>query len=128
VTSRNTKRSRDARYRGIRDRREWSIIETAKQELVKVASVHGISIHSLHYVATFEDWDQGIDVWVFFKDDSDLRQHKESGATSTLEAAYLRILRRLSYPFEKFPDVRFHYDSDENVRLRYEGSYFNRLR
>jgi len=128
VTSKETKKLRDARYREVSERPEWSIIETARQELIRFAIARGIRIHSVHYVATFEAWDSGIEVWIFFQTDSDLREHKEANATKSLEAEYLRILRQLDYPFERFPDVGFHFDSDENVRQNYEGSYFDRLR
>ena len=96
--------------------------------MIRFADAHGIRIHSVHYVATFEAWDSGIAVWMFFQTDSELDEHRLSNATKSLEAEYIRILRRLDYPFERFPDVRFHFDSDENVRQNYEGSYLYRLR
>jgi hypothetical protein len=106
----------------------WEIIAQAKQALIEYALAKGAPIHKVEYVATFEPWDSGIGVYIFFKTGEALRQHERSGATKELEAEYLRILRSLGYPFSTFPDVKFFFDSDENVQANYRGSYFYRLR
>ena len=45
-----------------------------------------------------------------------------------MENCYLELLRNACYPFDKFPNIVFEFDSDENVRKNYAGSYFYRLR
>jgi hypothetical protein len=45
-----------------------------------------------------------------------------------MKNCYLSLLRDFGYPFDKFPNVVFEFDSDENVRKNYAGSYFYRLR
>jgi hypothetical protein len=67
-------------------------------------------------VATFKDCDKGIGVYVFFPQDADLQEYIRSGATKVLEEEYLSILKQLDYPFDKYPDVSFVFDSDENVQ------------
>jgi len=82
----------------------------------------------VEYVATFEKWDDGMGVWIFFPTDADLKEYTESGVTQGIEADFRDILKQLKYPFRKFPRVGFVFDSDENVQKNYKGSYFYRLR
>jgi len=128
MTRKTTKAVRDARYRANSNHPGWSIIDQAKERLLRFGPAAGIQIHSIHYVATFEEWDDGIGVWVFFPTDRELAEHTGSATTKTLEDEYLKVLRELNYPFHKFPRVTFVFDSDENVQRNYEGSYFYRLR
>lgn len=100
-----------------------------EQKALRISALtRGISIHSVECVATFEEWDSNIGVFIFFPKDNDLRTHAHSGAIKNLETEYLAILKRLDYPFDEFPDVFFEFDSDENVTKNYGGSYFFRLR
>ena len=128
MTSKITNQLPDALYRMISERPEWTIINQAKERLIGFGAGAGLRIHSVHYVATFAAWDDGIGVWMFFPTDRDLEEYTTSGVTKTLKAEYLKILHELNYPFDKFPKVVFTFDSDENVQRNYEGSYFYRLR
>lgn len=129
MTSKRTKKLRDAANGwGPSGHIGWSIIQKAREALIQFALARNLTIHSVEYVAAFEDWNKGIGVFVFFHTDSDLRAHTESGTTQVLKEKFLAILAELEYPFEKFPNVHFDFDSDENVRKNYGGSYFLRLR
>ena len=128
MTSKHTKKLRDAKYAANSEHIGWSIIEKAREALVQFAHARDIVVHSVEYVATFEDWDSRLGVFIFFPKDSDLRAHAKSGATTILEKEFKAILLKLEYPFDKFPDVYFEFDSDENVQKNYEGNYFFRLR
>jgi hypothetical protein len=128
MTSKRSKKVRDARYTTMAARPEWAIIEQARRVLMACAAERSTSIHEIDYVATFEDWDDGIAVWVFFPLDQDLRLYEGNGVVDGLRVEYLRILNDLGYPFDRFPRVTFVFDSDENVQRNFEGSYFYRLR
>ena len=106
----------------------WGIISRAREALLELEASKGISIHEVLVNATFEKWDDGIGVWIFFPSDDDLKQHAKSGAIEAIEADFRNILKQLKYPFRRFPRVGFVFDSDENVQKNYEGSYFYRLR
>ncbi len=106
----------------------WDIITRAEEMLLELERAKGISIHHIEFVATFEKWDDGMGVWIFFPTDADLREYSESGVTNRIEAEFRGMLKQLKYPFRKFPRVGFVFDSDENVQKNFEGSYFYRLR
>jgi hypothetical protein len=128
MTSKQSKKTRDAKYAAIAARKEWSIIDDAREALLSFAEARGVSIRQIEYVASFEDWDNGMGVWIFFPRDSDLSTYRHKGITDNLQKAYLNILAQLDYPFEKFPNITFIFDSDENVQRNFEGSYFYRLK
>lgn len=66
-------------------------------------------------------------VYFFLLNNSDVKELKP-GTTEEMKALYLKFLKESGYSFEDFPNVVFEIDSDENVRKKYGGSYFNRLR
>ncbi len=106
----------------------WQIVGRAKQRLLELESDKGISIHEVDIVASFESWDDGMGVWVFFPTDEDLKRHSGDGTTEAIERDFRNLLKELKYPFRRFPRLGFVFDSDENVQKNYEGSYFYRLR
>ena len=106
----------------------WDIITRARAMLLELEASKGITIHEVQFTATFEKWDDGIGVWIFFPTDADLSEHDQRGTTGEIEVDFRNILKQLRYPFRRFPRVGFVFDSDENVQKNYEGSYFYRLR
>ena len=106
----------------------WEIIARAREMLLELEASKGIAIHEVHITATFEKWDDGIGVWIFFPTDDELNAYGKKGATEAIETDLRNILKQLKYPFRRFPRVNFVFDSDENVQKNYEGSYFYRLR
>ena len=96
-------------------------------ELQDWCQTRGIKIFRIEHVITWEDWDDGIGVYIFTKTNKELNNLSEK-YIENLKSEYLNGLKRNNYPFDKFPNVVFEFDSDENVRKNYEGSYFYRLR
>jgi hypothetical protein len=80
------------------------------------------------FVATFEDWDHGIEVWFFFGTDSERQQFEADGTTREMSDFHLQKLREDGYDFAAFPEVQFHADSQQHVDAEFQGSYFYRLR
>jgi len=93
---------------------------------IKWCSTFDIIIFKIHHVITWEEWDNGIGVYIFVKTNSELK--KIENRKSQIESQYKRFLEANNYPFNKFPNVNFEFDSDENVINHYEGNYFYRLR
>ncbi len=87
----------------------------------------GIKIFRIEYLITWEDWDDGIEVYIFTKTNKELSDLSEN-QIENLKFEYLNCLKRNNYPFDKFPNIGFVFDSDQNVKENYEGSYFYRLR
>jgi hypothetical protein len=105
----------------------WKPIENARGRFIEWASTLGVVVFRVEFVATFEPWDDGIGVYVFFKDDAALSDAKHRGFLDVSKEAFLTILREEGYPFPTHPMVKFEFDSDENVRKNFSGSYFYRL-
>ncbi len=92
------------------------------------AKANALPLHKIDFVATFESWDKGIGVYIFYATDADLSRCTRDGSNSLVEAQMLEALKAANYPFDDFPQVIFEFDSDENVQKNFEGSYFYRLR
>ena len=102
-------------------------VEKADRAFEKWCSKNRIPLHKIEHVITWEDWDDGIGVYFFLQNISDVEELQE-GQAEKMKNIYIEQLRNNNYPFEKFPNVVFEIDSDENVRKNYEGNYFYRLR
>ena len=79
-------------------------------------------------VAAFEEWSKRLSVFVFYERDTDVERYAKDGTSKLIQDQFLGILRSLRYPFTKFPEVGFVFDSHETVERDHEGSYFRRLR
>jgi hypothetical protein len=86
-----------------------------------------ITIFRIEHVITWEDWDDGIGVYIFTETNKELFDLTKS-QIEILKSEYLNGLKRNNYTVDKFPNVVFEFDSDQNVKENYEGSYFYRLR
>jgi hypothetical protein len=103
-------------------------IKRAKQAVLEWARTRGIPLVHIDHVATFEDWDHGIEVWFFFETDSEREQCDADGITRQLSDFYRHKLQEDDYDFAAFPEVQFHADSKQNVDAKFQGNYFYRLR
>ena len=110
------------------DRRAFKIIDKAESKLVKWARRQRVPLDRVEFVAAFEEWSKSLGVYVFYKLDAEVERYAEDGTSKSIEDQFLVILRKLNYPFDKFPEVGFIFDSHERVEREYDGSYFRRLR
>jgi len=69
-----------------------------------------------------------LQVLIVYKKDKDLQANIASGLVEQTKAEFLRILEEVGYFKENPRDVYFEFDSHENIKKNYEGSYFLRLR
>ena len=106
-------------------------IEAAVARTVTGASLRGIAIHRVEYIAPSEIWCKTLAIVVFYETD-DERQRRAQDETGTWFRAEFEEQLRASenaLPFERMPDeITYEFDSHENVLRNYEGSYFLRLR
>ena len=103
-------------------------IECARTRLLNWAEAKKIPINRVEIVASFQDWDDGIGVWVFYEHDADVTERNENGSSNEIESKLLGYLDDCEYPYGKFPNVVFVFDSHENVQKNFGGNYFYRLR
>ncbi|MFN5707620.1 MAG: hypothetical protein ACK49R_17255 [Planctomycetota bacterium] len=102
-------------------------VSSADQAFKGWCASKNIPLHGIQHVITWEDWDDGIGVYIFLET---MKQREKLGSDEIdeMKNCYLSFLRDFGYPFDKFPNVVLEFDSDENVRKNYAGSYFYRLR
>ena len=103
-------------------------LEKAKEKALAWAGQRRVPLHAIEYVATFEEWDDGVGVWIFYATDADLKRGSIDGTNAQIQERLLEELRTANYPFSSFPRVAFEFDSNENVVRNFEGNYFYRLR
>jgi hypothetical protein len=106
----------------------WRIIEKLEPLTFEIAKNTGIPIYRMEYVAVFEYWSKDIEIYIFYAIEDEKNRAEDQGFTLILKEFYLDKLKERKYPFSLFPTVNFIFDSDENVKNNYEGSYFFRLR
>ena len=111
-----------------RDYRALTIIDKAESKLLRWSRRREIPIHKVEFIASFFEWSKWLGVVVFFERDTDVKRYAEDGTSKLIEDQFLDILKRLDYPFDKFPEVEFGFDSHEAVERDHEGSYFRRMR
>lgn len=86
----------------------------------------------LHDFWIFNARDKGsgkpaFDVIIFYRSDADIEASAENGVSSEIEDFVYAELDRLGRGCRDQIDVEFEYDSDENVKKNFGGSYFARL-
>lgn len=82
-------------------------------------------IYKLFYLSQFGE---SLEIYVFYKNDKILLNNLQNGTTENIKAFILEKLNECGY-FEEFSkNVLFVFDSDENVKKKYKGNYFLRLR
>ena len=107
---------------------QFAYIETARASILQWARERGIPLHRIEFVAPFVDTNFGLSSWFFYETDEQLRCAGDMGWPDHLDTHFIEALRVLGYAPEWLSNVRFFYDSHENVVNHYEGSYFYRLR
>ena len=102
-------------------------VECADDAFAGWCEARSIPLHGIQHVITWEDWDDGIGVYIFLHTMAQVEALRPENIDE-MKYRYLAFLREYDYPFDRFPNVAFEFDSDENVRKNYAGSYFYRLR
>jgi hypothetical protein len=69
-----------------------------------------------------------LEVFLFYETDADIASGNSEGISKALRERILSDLRELEYPQVDSTNIRFIFDSHENVVKNFKGSYFFRLR
>lgn len=67
-------------------------------------------------------------VYIFYRLISQIEQSKQSGLAEEIEAAVLETLEKVGRGPKASLNVRFEFDSHENIENLYGGNYYDRLR
>jgi len=106
----------------------WDILKVAEKELISWDSIRTTNIYRIEYVAVFEEWSDGIELYIFYKTEKEKLTVLKEGYFDEIKDYYIKLLKKHNYPFNLYPKVDFIFDSHESVQKDYDGSYFFRLR
>jgi hypothetical protein len=112
----------------INHKRQFKYFEKAKPEIMKWAKLNDIKLCEVYPVIPFVEDDFKAEIWIFYETSKMISDYADVGLTHRLEEEFLAILKSIGYPENYIPLLTFIYDSNENVRYNYGGSYYNRLR
>lgn len=112
--------ARAKRKMAERDRNLDLVCTKVKRRFMGVCPLHNL------YVL----WQRDVDfrVYVFFKKEKDIEACKANGVASEIEDSVYDELDNAGRGKRGEILVAFEYDSDENVRRKYDGDYLLRLR
>ncbi|AJY73853.1 hypothetical protein [Paenibacillus beijingensis] len=105
--------------------KQWEIIEKAKKILIDWSKDNDARIYTIHFIPMF---DFSLEVYVFYESDNDVLQNLNNGISDNITTMFNKSLSDLGYMKYFSENIKFVFDSHENVVNNYEGSYFFRLR
>jgi len=94
----------------------------------EIVSGHFKKLCPLHYFILMPQRDNEFWAGVFFEKDEDISACEKSGITDDIQRFVYEELERLGRGERKNINVVFEFDSDENVKRKFNGDYFMRLR
>lgn len=108
----------------------YPAIERALSEVILEARAKGIRLQNVETVSCSEDWCCTLGVWFFYESDLEVKIHIKDGANEWLERQFVKELNaaKMDFGFSELPEVFFEFDSVENVKENYQGSYFLRMK
>lgn len=107
---------------------QFQYIAKVEKLMLDWTKQNGIKLLIIECIVPFGLTDQDLFVWFFFDTNQNTTDYGENGTSEIVKNKYLEFLTDLNYPVEYLEHVNFGTDSDENVKLHFEGSYFYRLR
>jgi hypothetical protein len=108
----------------------YPAIERVLTEVILDARSKGIRLQNVETVSCSEDWRRTLGVWFFYESDLEVVVHKKDGANEWLEKTFVRELdaAKVNFRFSELPEISFEFDSVENIKKNYQGSYFLRMK
>lgn len=108
-----------------KEKKQWDILKKTRDFIMNWAKENCINIHIIHFIPMI---DFSLEIYVFYKNNSDLAKNKTTGISDEVKKIFLKTLLEVDYIKSFGNNIVFIFDSDENVIKNYEGSYFLRLR
>jgi hypothetical protein len=99
-------------------------LDSVREEVLR----HFMGSCPLHDFFILNQRDVDFRAYVFFKRDEDIRACKSSGIQDQIVGFVYSELERVGRGKNEQIKVAFEFDSDENVKNRFQGDYFLRLR
>ena len=109
-------------------KKQLDMISVAQKQIMQWAKRERLSLSNVDYVVPFVEDDFSLTTWFFYETNAQIDVHEKNGDSERLKHEFLRVLSSLGYPSEWLSSVDFAFDSDENVKKNFAGSYFYRLR
>ena len=106
---------------------QFEILEKAETDIFKWAKEEGIKLYHMEFVPSHYESNGGHTIF-FYETDADLNLYNKSGVTSQVISQYFSFLRIHGYSEDDIKRNSVNFDSDENVKKNYRGSYFLRMR
>lgn len=94
------------------------------------AKSRGLSLKHVELLTGSAASEGSLGIIVFYENDIDVKRNLENGMSEWLRQKFLEELDCVKerYFFSDLPKMSFEFDSEENVRLNFQGNYFLRLR
>jgi len=106
----------------------FQILESVKEETLTWAAAQGIVLVHIDYVVPFVKEDDVLGIWIFYKTHESASTYQKNGVSDKVKAFVIEALLAHGYPRAGVDQSNFVFDSEENVKKNFEGSYFYRLR
>jgi hypothetical protein len=107
---------------------QLDFVDKVKNAMLGWTSRSKLRLHTIECVVPFVLTDKSLFVYLFYDTDKTKIDYENNGINEEVKSKYSHFLTELNYPTDYLKEVSFVIDSDENVRKKYAGSYFYRLR
>lgn len=107
---------------------QFSLIEIAEKKIFEWCRSEGIKLFKIEVIVPFVKTDLSLGVFFFYTRERLIKMYENNGTSNNVKDKFLEILSEVNYPPEYLSEVEFYFDSHENVKKNYNGSYFLRMR
>lgn len=116
----------------MQDREEMNLLRKKQEAYIKQVEVDVFSgnhtflkdIYKFLYICQFG---QLLEIFVFYKSIEQLNENIQNQNTEKTKKWIIQRLNNIGYMKEFGDNIRFEFDSDENVKKNYKGNYYFRL-
>ncbi len=104
-------------------------IDHAWGEVVREARSRGIRIQDVQ-LPPLTDGELVLDVWFFYEYEADVEAYEQDRTNEWVEEKFVKELdaAKKQFGFSELPETRCMFDSTENVKKNYQGSYYLRFK
>ena len=107
------------------DLEQRKYISAIVTELMSNNDLFAKNIFKTNYISHYG---QSLDVYLFFKTNFELNRNTLNGNVEKMKSLIISMLKDRGY-FNLFAsEIRFDFDSDENIQKKFKGNYFFKYR
>lgn len=109
----------------------FAAIELAGSKLKEKLKLEGIDLREFIYITTSEEWDKQLGLLVVYETKAELIRRTKDGTNELIKDRFLKELSVVFsiFPYKELPQaISCEYESYENIKENYQGSYYLRLR